>query len=207
MLIVFRPLILNELTSLIELPDDKCNDHVLLKEVIGTCGSFLTLRENIILFIYQSAKDFLLQAATNEILPRGIEDEYHSIFTQSLEVMFKTLRHDIFDIRSPRLPIRDISKPSPNPLAVVEYAYVYWVDHLEKSQRNEVYRLIFNDERPLEIFLQEKYLHCLEALSILCSVLDGIRAIQRLEILIKVSIYGYIKLVLSATNRFVFTGD
>lgn len=199
---VFRPITLNELTPIIKLLDDECNDHALLKEIIGICGSFLTLRGDIIIFVHQSAKEFLLQEATNEILSRGIEDTHYSIFAQSLEVMFQTLRRDIFDIGSPGIPAIEISTPSPNPLAAAEYACVYWVDHLQKSQCEGEYELALNDERRLKKFLQKRYLHWLEALSILRSVSGGIQAMQRLEILIKVSIYVYTKVIFPPNNIF-----
>ena len=46
MSMVFRPITIHELTSLIELPDDIVDDHVPLEEIIAICGSFLKLREH-----------------------------------------------------------------------------------------------------------------------------------------------------------------
>lgn len=56
---VYRPITLSELSSLIEMPDYDY-DNEALSEIITVCGSFLTLRENTITFVHQSAKDFLL---------------------------------------------------------------------------------------------------------------------------------------------------
>jgi hypothetical protein len=84
---VFRPITLTELTSFIELPDDDHDNHESLAEIVAICGSFLTLREDTVIFIHQSAKDFLLQEALNEISPRGIEAEHRAIFAQSLKVI------------------------------------------------------------------------------------------------------------------------
>ncbi|KAJ5714049.1 uncharacterized protein N7483_011230 [Penicillium malachiteum] len=155
---------------------DKIRDTVERHLISNSEGTFL--------WVALSAKEFLLQEANNELFPKGIESGHHSIFTQSLEVMFRTLRRDIFDIKSTGFPAKHITEPSPNPLAAAEYACCYWMDHLQKSQRNGTYRVTLDDKRLLEIFLQEKYLHWLEALSILGSVSDGIRAMQRLESLI-----------------------
>lgn len=182
---VYRPITLSELSSLIEVLDYDYDDEALL-EVITVCGSFLTLRENTITFVHQSAKDFLLQEALNEILPSGIGAEHHMIFSQCLEVMFKTLRRDIFDIKLPGLSIKDARQPSPNPLAGADYACVYWVDHLQGSERNKSYDLSLNEGGRVDAFLQQKFLHWLEALSILGRVSTGIQAMQKLEMLIQV---------------------
>jgi hypothetical protein len=186
MIIVYRPIKLSELISLVEVPKDDCNNLEALSEIVAVCGSFLTLREDTVTFIHQSAKDFLIQNVLDEILPRGIGAEHHMIFSRSLNAMFKTLRRDIFDIKLPGFSVRDVRQPSPNPLATAEYACVYWVDHLQDSERNELYDLSLNDRGPVDEFLQQKYLHWLEALSILRSVSNGIQAIQRLELLLQV---------------------
>lgn len=182
---VYRPITLSELSSLIEVLDYDYDDEA-LSEIITVCGSFLTLRENTITFVHQSAKDFLLQEALNEIFPSGIGAEHHMIFSYCLEVMFKTLRRDIFDIKLPGLSIKDARQPSPNPLAAAEYACVYWVDHLQGSERNKSYDLSLNKSGRVDTFLQQKFLHWLEALSILGRVSTGIQGMEKLEMLIQV---------------------
>jgi hypothetical protein len=184
---VLRPITLQELTSLIELPDDDYDDLVPLEEIIAICGSFLTVREQTIVFVHQSAKEFLLKEALSEILPTGIEAEHNMIFIRSLDVIYKTLQRDIWNIKLPGLHTKDICKPSPNPLAAVEYSCVYWMDHLEASLLNRACELGVYDRGRVDTFLQQKFLHWLEALSILGSVSDGIQVMQKLEILIEVS--------------------
>jgi len=46
------------------MPDDIPDNLESLEEIIKVCGSFLTLRKQIVYFVYQSAKDFLLGKAT-----------------------------------------------------------------------------------------------------------------------------------------------
>jgi hypothetical protein len=194
----FRPITLHELTSYIELPDDHYDDLVALEEIIAICGSFLMVREQTILFVHQSAKEFLLKEALSEILPRGIEAEHDIIFIRSLDVIFKTLQRDIWNIKLPGLHPNDICKPSPNPLAAVEYSCVYWMDHLEASLVNATCELGVHDRGRVDMFLQQKFLHWFEALSILESVSDGIQVMQKLEILIKVSGYVCIEMIFSS---------
>ncbi|OQD78091.1 hypothetical protein PENANT_c090G08596, partial [Penicillium antarcticum] len=50
MSIVYRPVAFDELASLAELPDDISNDPEALPEIIAICGSFLTVREDTIIF-------------------------------------------------------------------------------------------------------------------------------------------------------------
>ncbi|KAJ5559388.1 hypothetical protein N7513_001787 [Penicillium frequentans] len=182
---VFRPITLHELTSLIELLDDNDDDYTPLEEMIAFCGSFLTLREHTIVFVHQSAKEYLLKQALGEILPGGIEAKHNKMFARSLDVIFKTLQRDIFNIKLPGLPAKDICNLGPNPLAAAEYACVYWVDHLQESKCNGAPELSIYDKGHVDTFLQQKFLHWLEALSILGSVSDGIQVMQKLEILIE----------------------
>jgi hypothetical protein len=180
---VYRPITLDELASLVELPDDLLSDNSeALSEIIAICGSFLNIREDTIIFVHQSAKDFLLKET--QVFPRGIEAEHHSIFSHSLQAMFETLRRDIFQLKFPGFPIEKIIPPSPDPLVTTRYACVYWVDHLHGCYKNEdvdvVKRGCVGD------FLQKKYLHWLEALSILGSLSQGITAMLKLEGLLQV---------------------
>jgi hypothetical protein len=52
MLIVYRPILSRELTSSMEMPDDLFDDYETLLEIIALCGSFLTLRDDTIVFVY-----------------------------------------------------------------------------------------------------------------------------------------------------------
>jgi hypothetical protein len=53
--VVYRPIMLEDLASFADMPNGVSNDES-LTEIIGLCGSFLTLRERTILFVHQSAK-------------------------------------------------------------------------------------------------------------------------------------------------------
>ncbi|KAJ5631651.1 uncharacterized protein N7484_011751 [Penicillium longicatenatum] len=187
MLTVYRPITLHEMSSLIEVPDDALDDdyddYKFLSEAIAVCGSFLTLREDTIVFVHQSAKDYLLRKATNELFPNDIGAEHYNIFTHSLETMRRILRRDIFDIKLPGIPIKDVRPPRKDPLAAAQYACVYWVDHLQNSTRNNTNTL--DKGGPVDLFIRQSYLYWLEALSLLGSVSYGIQAMQKLEVLIQ----------------------
>jgi hypothetical protein len=187
MSIVHRPITLEELTSYVEMPNGISNDYDALSGIIAICGSFLTLREDSIIFVHQSAKEFLLRDSRNEIFPGGQGAEHRVIFSRSLHAMFRTLRRDVCGIKFPGFPVEKITQPAPNPLAALQYACVYWVDHLKDSELEENEDLSLKEGGCVDAFLQHKYLHWLEALSILGSLSQGIAAILKLEGLLQVS--------------------
>ncbi|CAG8898763.1 unnamed protein product [Penicillium egyptiacum] len=79
-LLVYRPITLDELPTLVDMPVDITTDQQSSTEIVEACGSFLTIREDGIFFVHQSAKDFLLQSASKEIFSRGIAAEHYTIF-------------------------------------------------------------------------------------------------------------------------------
>ncbi|KAJ6008970.1 hypothetical protein N7522_003986 [Penicillium canescens] len=185
MSIVYRPIAFDELASLVKLPDELSGDSAALSEIVAVCGSFLAVREDTIVFVHQSAKEFLLKETQNGVFSRGVEAEHRTIFSRSLQAMFKTLRRDIFQIKFPGFPIEKVIPPSPNPLAAAKYACVYWVDHFHHSGCHKRNDLRVDERGCVNDFLQKKYLHWLEALSILGSLSQGIAAMLMLEALLQ----------------------
>jgi hypothetical protein len=94
-LAVYRLLILDKLTSFVDIPNAVYRNNKALLEIIGLCRSFLTVREYIIFFVHQSAKDFLLKDISYKILLSGIEDTHCLIFSRSLQVISRILQQDI----------------------------------------------------------------------------------------------------------------
>jgi hypothetical protein len=187
---VYRPITLDELSSIIDIPDDDSSDddassdNEALTEIIALCGSILTLRDRTIAFVHQSAKDYLVNNASNEIYPLKKEHVHYTIFLQSLQVMSRTLRHDIYNLAAPGFPIHQVKQPIPDPLSLVRYSCVYWINHLID------YKLTtsnLQDGERIEKFLQNAYLYWLEALSLSGSITEGIISIIKLKTLLHVT--------------------
>ncbi|RYC79718.1 Vegetative incompatibility protein HET-E-1 [Fusarium oxysporum f. sp. narcissi] len=181
--VVYRPITLDELKVLIESLEDLDQDD--LEEIIRSCGSFLTLREGVIYFVHQSAKDFLLNKASDQILPSGAAQQHHAIFSRSLEALSETLERDVYKLGAPGFPIDQVSPPDPDPLASIRYSCVFWVDHLDDSEL--LVKMRDKDLRDAVIvhdFLRKKYLYWLESLSLLRSMSEGVTAVQKLEALV-----------------------
>ncbi|RYP00916.1 hypothetical protein DL765_010892 [Monosporascus sp. GIB2] len=189
--VVRRPISLHELVTLVEMPNEIGDNPQYLEELIRLCGSFLTLREQIVYFVHQSAKDFLQgkavhqasREAFNQIFPLGTEAVNRIVLLRSLNAMSTVLRRDMYSLKVPGFPIDKVQTPSPDPLNTVRYSCVFWVNHLcdSISDKNTTQRDI---QDAIQIFLEQKYLYWLEALSLLRAMSDGVIAIRQLESLL-----------------------
>ena len=140
--------------------------------------------------MHQSAKDFLLEKASDEIFISGVGDVHYTIFSRSLEVMSRTLRRDMYGLCAPGFPIGKVEQPDPDPLAVADYSCIYWIDHLGDwdSIKSAKHRDDIQDGGAVDKFLRQKYLYWLEALSLLRSVSEGVLSMDKLEGLLQVSL-------------------
>ncbi|KAL1641203.1 hypothetical protein SLS61_010182 [Didymella pomorum] len=185
--LVYRPITLAELTALVEQLEDIADDPESLREIIGLCGSFLTLREETVYFVHQSAKDFLLARAAEEVFPSGREDVHYTIFVRSLELLSRTLQRDMYGLEALGYPAEDIKQPDLDPLAASRYSCMYWVDHLcdsnPKSSASYVNSL--QDGGSIDVFIREKYLYWLEGLSLCKSIPKGVVSMAKLWSLVQ----------------------
>jgi hypothetical protein len=180
---VFRPITLDELPSCFDFFEDAKDD---LPEIIGLCGSFLTLQGRTISWVHQSAKDFLLHEARYEIFPDGEEKVHYSIFSKSLQAISRTLKCDIYNLVRPGYSIDQVNQPEPDPLAAIRYASVYWIDHLNgcSSSKNAMEGL--RDSGAISHFFANDFLYWLEALSLLRCLSEGVASLLKLQSLLKV---------------------
>ena len=180
---VYEPISLTELASVVEMLEDTSDDIESLQEIIGLCGSFLTIRKDTVYFVHQSAKDYLLSKASVEIFPSGKGEIHYKIFSKSLEVMSRTLRRDMYGLCAPGYAIELVEQPDPDPLLALRYLCIYWVDHLcECEPHSRV-----NHKIDLQVFVREKFLYWLEALSLSKAMSKGVLAMATLEKLFQVT--------------------
>jgi hypothetical protein len=95
----YRPLRLPELGILSGLPEDISRQLQHIADMVKLCGSFLTLQDEEVYFIHQTAKDFLLSEDAKPFLSCEISQVHHSIFSRSLDALSRTLRRDIYNLR------------------------------------------------------------------------------------------------------------
>jgi hypothetical protein len=183
--VLYRPVTIRELVALVEQLEDICDD---VQEIISLCGSFLTLREDTVYFVHQSAKDFLFTKASDEIFLNGAEEIHQVIFLRSLSILSRTLHRDMYGLEALGIPIENVTQPDPDPLAESRYPCVYWIDHLYDSRA----KITTDNDRDLQVggvvdgFLRKKYLYWLEALSLFKSLGKGVVSIAKLWSLVQV---------------------
>ncbi|KAF2729421.1 HET-domain-containing protein, partial [Polyplosphaeria fusca] len=185
--VVYRPVTLQELTSLMEELDSPNEDLDTAREVVSLCGSLLTTRDGTIYFVHQSAKDFLLEEAYRVVFPSGAGEVHRDISSRSIEVMSKSLQRDMYQLRELGYPIEQVQQRKPDPLAALRYLCIYWIDHLYEwiSNSSTCDGSVLRGGGVVDGFIQEKYLYWLEAISLCMSMSKGIVSISRLEALIK----------------------
>jgi len=186
--VVYRPITMKELASLAELLKDTADDMESMQEIISLCGSFLTLRENTIYFVHQSAKDFLLARASSTVFPSGREEVHYAIFSRSLQVMSRTLGRDMYNLGTLGYPAERVQQPDPDPLAASRYSCIYWVNHLSDWNPNSSanHKVNLRGGGAVDTFVRKKYLYWLEALSLCKSMSEGLVSMAKLEALIQV---------------------
>jgi hypothetical protein len=180
--LAYRPLQLLELGVVSGLPNEIAGKAKNIVTMIKRSGSFLTVRDETIYFVHQSAKDYLIEKGGLSIFSFGPAAAHHRMFTQSLHILERTLRRDMYSLGALGTPITEVRQPDPDPLAAARYSCVYWVDHLEQSGTNEG----LQDAGTVDKFLRTRCLYWLEALSLLRSVTDGIMSIQKFRVLLRV---------------------
>ncbi|KEY75048.1 hypothetical protein S7711_09655 [Stachybotrys chartarum IBT 7711] len=200
----YRPLRLEELGQLSGLPSSiqKSTDHI--SKITSMCGSFLTIRDNVVYIIHQSAKDFLFSSPF--LFPSGITHQHHALFSRSLGALSETLRRDIYNLSVPGFLIDQVSPPDPDPLASIRYSCVFWVDHLDDSESwAKMNNKDLHDAEIVHDFLRKKYLYWLESLSLLRSMSEGVIAVQKLEALVKTQEARQVTELLRDARRFILS--
>ncbi|KAH7186864.1 hypothetical protein DER44DRAFT_184096 [Fusarium oxysporum] len=203
-LVVYQPITLEMLKVLVEALEDLSIEEV--KEVIGLCGSFLTLQNSFVFFVHQSAKDYLLNEASDEILPLGISHQHYVVFSRSLKLLCKTLYRDMYCLQAPGYPIGQVSTPEPDPLATVRYSCMFWVDHLHDSASLTVRsNKMLDSSGSILAFFQTKYVQWLEALALLRSIPAGVRAVEKLALLCQRTDLQHLQDIVKDARRFLLS--
>ncbi|KAL6800148.1 hypothetical protein J3E68DRAFT_435555 [Trichoderma sp. SZMC 28012] len=154
-----------------------------LKLLVQMCGSFLTIRRDVVYFVHQSAKDYLIGEGRNRILPSGSETIHRDMFNRSLEAMLKPgkLRPNIYSLPYPGVKIHKISLPQPDPLASIMYCCMHWLQHfcdgtfgVYSASKNDIHEGV----NKIFDFLKLHFLHWIEALSLSQNLEAGVVSLQ-----------------------------
>ncbi|KAI6789075.1 hypothetical protein KC361_g8710 [Hortaea werneckii] len=183
--VVRRPLSLEEMSALVSGGPSDCSKPEAWVSIVEDCGSFLTLRNEVVSFVHQSAKDFLVLQARSDIFPNAIGQVHYDVCTRSLSLMMETLRRDIYELEDPGTYIDEANPPhSFDPLAAIHYSCVYWFEHLQESTTSSDKDILRNGGM-LDSFLRGYYLYWLEASSLSRSMAEAQVSMSKLETLLQ----------------------
>ncbi|KIL86170.1 hypothetical protein FAVG1_10566 [Fusarium avenaceum] len=182
--VAIRPLALSEMATLDTRLEEVSEDLEAITDIVRSCGSFLTIRDDTVHIVHQSARDYLIQAS--EIFPLGIAQQHYQTFVGSLNTMHRKLHRNMYQLESTIL-IDEITPPSHRPLDGMQYSCIYWVNHFDEwysAERhnpdldNSAYGLLLT-------FFTTKCIYWFEAMCLLHHVSDIIKGIQRLKKMIR----------------------
>ncbi|PKK52445.1 hypothetical protein CI102_4009 [Trichoderma harzianum] len=181
-----QPLTLQELIALAETPGELDEKIPAICDLIAQCGSFLTIRDEVVYFVHQSAKDFLVGTNTEQTLFLEIAKVNDYIVSRSLDLMSELLKRDMYNLSDLGIHIDDAQALDPNPLTAIGYSCVFWIDHFVESitskkkttETEDIWQTLVDDTKA---FIERKYLFWLEALSLLRRIPEGIMVIRKLQ--------------------------
>ncbi|KAJ4864208.1 WD domain, g-beta repeat domain-containing protein [Trichoderma breve] len=178
-LLAFRPLTLSEVGVLAQLPNKTP------ATIVRKCGSFLTVQNEMVYLIHQSAKDYLQENYKSKLWkskdqPAEMSQGHEDIAMYSIRAMSSGLRQNMYNLDYGFKP-DDMRPPQPDPLGPLQYSCVFWADHLTAAIRESFdHERVLADDGEVLKFMREKFLHWLEALSIVGNLLEGADAIKKL---------------------------
>jgi hypothetical protein len=186
MTIACRSFHLEELPIFAGLSPDLDRDSV--KELVESCGSFLSIRDDYISFVHLSAKDYFTNGLGKAVFPTDVWADHEHAAQHCFELMSSHLKRNIAGFDAPDASPDDLehavlTKVIPRP---VQYACLYWMIHLELGS----HRAIVN-ETYVDTFLRQKLLNWLEALSLLKKMAEGVSIIIFLDSVLHVRSVKY----------------
>lgn len=177
------PLRLEEIVVFAKIPKEFYEEPSDLEDLISLCGSFITIREETVYLIHQSARDFLSDGGRKDIFPFGQGHEHANTTRLCFEVMSCTLKKDICGTKMPGICLSDINRSTimTHLPMHVQYACRYWFDHLQRASPPEQAALVSREDCQVYVLLKRHFLHWLEALSLMNEFSKALYVIESLR--------------------------
>jgi hypothetical protein len=202
-ILALRLLYLEEVVDLGDLLPGRASDLQDAKDLIDEYGSFLTIRNESIYFIHQSAVDFFKTGKGSKIFSENETLTYISLVYRCIHLMKCTLRQNIYGLAAPGSSPLDKSQSSEKLLPkAIQYSVQYWLGYLlprQVSQRKESNSSLIDWNR-VYMFLEEHLLHWLEVMSLMGIISEGIIGISFLKSYISVCEF---RLLLRLNNQLI----
>jgi hypothetical protein len=157
-------------------------------DVLSSLHSVLNISEDLtqpVRLLHPSFRDFLLdpQRCPDERFRVNDKVIHRRLAEDCLRIMSQHLRKNICELPSPGFLARDVDDDEVARYVPphLEYACLYWVNHLREGGCD------LRDNGAIHQFLQEHFLHWLEALSLKKKISDGLSMVFQLESTLTVS--------------------
>ena len=117
------------------------------------------------------------------------EKTHCNLAKNCLKLMTNTLKRSMYNLQTPgAAPDEAKSGNGHHEISAhVQYACLYWLDHLEQAGHAQQKDIGLHDGGQVHQFFQANFLHWLEALSLMRRNSEGVLMITRLESMLKVS--------------------
>ena len=121
---------------------------------------------------------------------------HYDMAQQSLHLMSKTLKRNVCYLKTPGTLRSEIENTIVDQYLPhhVQYACRYWLDHLQKSNPS------LHDSTQVYEFLQDHFLHWLEALSLIGKIAEAVLMIKTLNSIVEVTSFKIIRNILEANS-------
>lgn len=184
--IALRPLHLKEIVVLGDLLPGRTYDLQDSQDLVGSCGSFLTVRDDIVYFVHQSAIDFFKTGRGSRIFSAGESRAHSSMAYHCLALMSSSLRRNICKLSTPDASPLEIDQDylEQHLPTHIQYSVQYWLDHYN---RGLAITDRWHDDAKVLIFFQTFFLNWLEALSLIQSTANAVRMVTHLHLVTSVS--------------------
>jgi hypothetical protein len=187
MMLTYRPLNVAEVGSVTGL----FNEEVAVGALVDRCASFITMRGADIVFVHQSARDYLAGENGQSILDSHEHYGHGEIALSCLSHLSERLKVNLVDLSRPdstRESMRTLKDEKRNTLlASVDYAATFWVQHLEDAKQTTLIEDALTKQGEVDTFLRTKLLEWLECLSLLDKLPRATEALKKLADVTEVS--------------------
>lgn len=177
-----RPLHLQELRTFMSFQWDDFRPDLTLQDmesIIKDYGSILSIKDSVVYFIHQSARDYIIQENFHDEL----HDQHFEMLQTSLDAMSKDLRYNMYNLEATGTLIMDIQPQGFNPIAPIEYCCLFWSQHLLSSyqtgdQKKKVNALLY-------AFLKRSFLCWVESMALLQRMTQALDIVKMLQDLVE----------------------
>ncbi|KAL7908110.1 hypothetical protein GGI35DRAFT_453391 [Trichoderma velutinum] len=195
----YYPLSLGELGILSGLSKEISEHLESVTKLVTLCSSFLTIRQGIVYFIHQSAKEFL---STEAFQSDGAQRHAH-IYEQSISAI-STLPQNIYGLPDSGFRSKNVPPPETNPLAPMRYSCFCWIDHFCDAYGANLQREIrLALKEKLWSFLKDYVLRWLESIALLGRLPDALRSIQKIIRESRLDMNSQLSKFLQSTEKFI----